>query len=125
MNKTIIYILILSSLAIGGLHFKYESNKLWKITAYCSCEKCCGIFADGITASGKRVFKGIVANNWLEFGTKVEIEGLGIYIVEDRGSKKYFGTKQERRKAIDIYFDTHEEAKRFGVKYLRVKIKEE
>jgi 3D (Asp-Asp-Asp) domain-containing protein len=118
--KIIIYILILSSLVISKL--AYSDNELWKITAYCACEKCCGIYADGITASGKKVSKGIVANNWLEFGTKVKIKGLGNFIVEDRGSKRYFGTKQEKRKAIDVYFNSHEKAKEFGVKYLKVKI---
>jgi len=118
--KTIIYILILSTLIIG--YFIYNNNELWKITAYCSCEKCCGIYADGRFASNKKCYIGGCANNWLKFGTKVKIEGLGIFVVEDRGSKKYFGTKEEKRKVIDIYFDTHIEADRFGKKYLKVKI---
>ncbi len=120
MKHLILTILII--LALGYLYNNNPTKDLWRITAYCGCEKCCGKYADGITASGKKVKVGFVANNWLPFGTKVKIEGLGIYIVEDRGSKKYFGTKEEKRKALDIYFEEHEEAKRFGVKYLRVKI---
>jgi len=95
---------------------------LWKVTAYCACKICCLKYANGITASGKKVKVGIVANNWLKFATKVNIEGLGGFIVEDRGSIAYFGTKEERRKAIDIYFDKHEEAKEFGVQYLKVEV---
>jgi 3D (Asp-Asp-Asp) domain-containing protein len=44
-----------------------------------------------ITATGKTLQDGMIANNFLEFGTKVYIEGLGLKTVEDRGSKKYFG----------------------------------
>lgn len=121
MKKLIVYILILSALMLGGFFYN-EYNKLWKITAYCSCKICCGIYADKITASGESVRLGIIANNWLEFGSRVKIEGLGIYTVKDRGSEKYFGTKKEKRKAIDVYFNTHKEAEDFGVKYLRVKI---
>ncbi|MBP3905816.1 MAG: 3D domain-containing protein [Peptostreptococcaceae bacterium] len=43
-----------------------------------------------ITATGKTLGDGMIANNFLEFGTKVYIEGLGLKTVEDRGSKKYF-----------------------------------
>lgn len=43
-----------------------------------------------ITATGKTLEGGMIANNFLEFGTKVYIEGLGLKTVEDRGSKKYF-----------------------------------
>jgi len=98
------------------------SQDLWKISAYCSCKICCKKYADGITASGKQVKQGMVACNWLNFGTVLYIEGLGVYTVEDRGNVKYFGTKKEQRKSLDIYFDTHEEATNFGVKYKKVEI---
>lgn len=99
------------------------NENIWRVSGYCSCKICCKQYANGITASGKKVKVGIVANNWLKFGTKVNIEGLGGLIVEDRGSIAYFGTKAERRKAIDIYFDKHEEAKEFGVQYLEVEVR--
>ncbi len=97
-------------------------TSIWKVTSYCQCPKCCGKFSDGITASGKKVKVGMVANNWLPFGTKVFIKGLGEFTVEDRGNKKYFGTKEEKRKTIDVYFNSHKEAKEFGVKFLKVKV---
>lgn len=42
----------------------------------------------------------------LEMGTKVEIGGI-VYTVEDTG-------ESATGNVIDIYFDTHEEAVRFG-----------
>ena len=85
----------------------------YKITAYCACARCCGK-TDGITASGTKVQAGrtIAAPKNFPFGTKLMINGH-IYTVEDRGS-----AIQGNR--IDIYFNTHEEALQWGVKYLEV-----
>jgi len=93
----------------------------WKVTAYCGCEKCCGKWSDGYFASGKKVYVGGVAINWLPFGTKVLIDGKE-YTVEDRGAKSIFGSKNDHKKAVDIYFDSHQEALNFGVKRLKVEI---
>ena len=90
-----------------------ESLGVYKITAYCSCAKCCGK-TDGITASGTKVKAGrtIAAPKNFPFGTKIMINGH-IYTVEDRG-----GAIKGNR--IDIYFDTHEEALKFGVKNIEI-----
>ena len=92
---------------------KYTSLGTYKITAYCGCAKCCGK-TDGITASGTHVKAGrtVAAPPELAFGTKLKINGH-IYTVEDRGGAI-------KGKRIDIYFDTHEEALQFGVKYYEV-----
>ena len=45
-----------------------------------------------ITATGKTLQNGMIANNHLDFGTNVYIEGEGMKVVEDRGSDKYFST---------------------------------
>lgn len=42
-----------------------------------------------ITASGKIVKDGIVANNCLPFGTKIEVDGLGVFEVQDRMNSRY------------------------------------
>ena len=34
------------------------------VTAYCSCQKCCGRSARGLTASGKHVSRGMIAADW-------------------------------------------------------------
>lgn len=85
----------------------------FKITGYCSCEKCCGK-TDGITASGKHVQANhtIAAPSNFPFGTKLMIDDK-IYIVEDRG-----GAIKDNK--LDIYFNTHKEALDFGVQYKKV-----
>lgn len=65
-----------------------------------------------ITASGSHVRDGIVAANFLRFGTKVRfptLYGDKIFIVEDRMNSRY-----EYR--LDIWMETREEAKQFGIK---------
>lgn len=64
-----------------------------------------------ITASNKKVRDGIIAANFLAFGTKVqipEIFGDKVFTVEDRMAKKH-GDK------IDIWFSERRLAKRFGI----------
>ena len=87
------------------------------VTAYCGCEKCCGQYADGITASGAPARFGVVAApEWLPFGTKLKIEGFDtVFTVEDRG-----GAIKGNR--LDIWFPSHEEAKKFGRQGLFVEI---
>lgn len=100
---------------------KEGTSGIWKVTAYCGCKICCGK-TDGITASGrKETANHTVACNWLLFGTRIKIDDR-IYTVEDRGAKSLFGTKSNPIKHIDIFFNTHQEARKFGVKYLPVEI---
>jgi len=71
-----------------------------------------------ITASGNYVRFGVVAANFLPFGTKIrlpKIFGDQIFIVEDRLHENY----SDR---IDIWFPTKEKALRFGVKISEVEI---
>ena len=93
----------------------------WEITAYCPCEKCCGRFADGITASGVNVkdFYGllIAAPPEYPFGTIMDVPGYGIATVQDRGGA-IKGNK------LDVFFPTHQEALEWGRQYLKVKIYE-
>ena len=85
-----------------------------KLTAYCSCEKCCGKWSKyNKTASGTTPKQGrTVACNSLDFGTKIMINGEE-YIVEDTGNMK-------SDNHIDIYFSSHEEALKFGVQNAEV-----
>lgn len=79
-----------------------------------------------ITASGKNVRPGIVAANWLPLGTKVRIvdlttgspvtyEGHSVFTVEDRMHPKNDGK-------MDIWFQTREEAIKFGLRKMRVEV---
>ena len=86
----------------------------YKLTAYCACKKCCGK-TDGITASGVKAVEGITVaadTRVLPFGTKVLIDGHE-YTVQDKGGA-IKGNK------IDIYFEDHMTAKKFGVQYKEV-----
>lgn len=65
-----------------------------------------------ITAFGIRVHDGVVAANFLAFGTRVRFPELyqdKIFTVEDRMSNEY-----EHR--VDIWFPTRHEALQFGVR---------
>lgn len=99
---------------------KEESSNLvslgkFKLTAYCSCSKCCGKWAGSPTASGvmPRANHTIAVDTGvIPFGTKVIINGKS-YVAEDTGSA-IKGNK------IDVYFDSHSKALNFGVKYAEV-----
>lgn len=74
-----------------------------------------------ITASGKTTKDGIIANNYLPFGTKVkipELYGEKVFVVEDRMNWR----KSDYH--IDIWFPTYKEAKNFGVKKTTIEILE-
>ena len=81
---------------------KYLGN--FRLTAYCACASCCGV-STGITASGTVATQGrTVAMYGVPFGTKLLINGT-VYTVEDRGTA--YGH-------VDIFFNSHEDALRFG-----------
>lgn len=64
------------------------------------------------TASGKNVKDGIVAANFLPFGTRIQIPsvyGDKIFIVEDRMNKRYTDR-------VDVWHPDRESAKNFGIK---------
>ena len=90
-------------------------TRIFKVTAYCSCAKCCGKVT-GRTASGTHAVAGqtVAASGQFAFGTKLNINGQE-YTVEDRG-----GAIQGNR--IDIYMNSHAEAVAWGVKYLPVQV---
>ena len=94
---------------------KNSSVKIFKVTAYCSCAKCCGK-STGRTASGTKATAGrtVAASSQYKFGTKLSINGK-TYVVEDRG-----GAIKGNR--IDIYMSSHSQALAWGVKYLPVKV---
>ncbi len=91
------------------------TTKIFKVTAYCSCARCCGK-TTGRTASGTKATAGhtVAASGQFSFGTKLMINGQE-YTVEDRG-----GAIQGNR--IDIYMNSHVEAVAWGVKYLPVQV---
>lgn len=90
---------------------------LVEATAYCSCDKCCGEYADGITASGTTATQGrtiAVDPRHIPLGASVIINGMK-YIAEDIG-----GAIKGNR--IDIYFDSHEDALKWGRQQIKVEV---
>lgn len=81
-----------------------------EVTHYCACKKCCGENAQGITASGKKVARGMVAmSSHYPFGTQIKINGV-MYTVEDRGGSEI----ENDISRVDIYVPDHQEALRLG-----------
>ncbi len=103
------------------------SEVLWgnaRVTAYCSCELCCGEWAKNrpidpdtgeqivIGAAGRELHAGVsvAAPSSIPLGTEIRIDGLNLpqdtYVVDDRlaswAVEKFDGC------VIDIYFDSHE-----------------
>lgn len=99
-------------------HSTGGTTKIFKVTAYCSCAKCCGGHASGYTSSGTKATAGrtVAASGQFSYGTKLLINGKE-YTVEDRGG----AVKGDK---IDIYMNSHAEALAWGVKYLPVQVSE-
>ena len=93
-----------------------------RVTAYCPCPKCCGEYSDGITANGHKIYQGdrfVAADKRYPFGTEMIIPGYksgDVVKVIDRG-----GAIQGNR--LDVFFNTHQEALQWGVRYLDVEIR--
>ena len=86
-------------------------------TAYCPCVKCCGKWSDGITASGVKAKANhtiAVDRKVIPLGTRIIYNGIE-YVAEDTGSA-IKGNK------IDIYFDSHEEALKFGKQRVEIEV---
>ena len=105
-----------------------ESSDEWRtirmrVTGYCPCSKCCGEFADGITANGHKIRPGdtfVAADKRYSFGTEMVIEGYSngqTVKVLDRGGAI-------RGNKLDAFFHTHQEALEWGVRYIDVKVRD-
>ena len=99
-----------------------EWQTVWmRVTAYCPCPKCCGKSADGQTACGYKIRPGdtfVAADKKYQFGTEVIVPGYNNeepVAVLDRGGAI-------RGNRLDVFFDSHQQAREWGVKYLEVKV---
>lgn len=98
----------------------------FKLTAYCSCQKCCGSYALNrpVDESGNEIVYGSIGVRLeagvsiavdprvIPYGTQVVIDGH-TYTAHDTGGN----IKGSR---IDVYFDDHQEAWDFGTQYAEV-----
>ena len=121
----------------NGRDYRKGFQRTMEVTGYDSCKKCCNwkrtwlcrtVVASGpsagkpkrvgITASGTKAEKGTIAADTSQypFGTVMYVPGYGYGRVEDRGTAIKGSSK------IDIYFNKHKEALRWGRHNLTVKI---
>ncbi len=138
----VVLLSVFSAICMGNWLKKYLASEnengdtVYEVTGYCNCGKCCGWTRDkngrpvynygsmkgkpkiiGRTSTGTTARRGTIAADpkVLKMGTKLEIPGYGQGVVEDVG-----GAIKGRH--IDLWFPTHEEAKKWGKQYLRIKI---
>ncbi|MRR15632.1 MAG: hypothetical protein EG826_04140 [Deltaproteobacteria bacterium] len=112
---TRINLLVARVVLLGVCILCISSGTLWaeetiSVTAYTLTE--C-YHNKGKTASGEMVRTGIVAvspdleRKGFKLGTRIEISGMGTYIVKDRTSRKNRGN-------VDIYMPSYKQAIKFG-----------
>lgn len=83
------------------------------VTAYCSCEKCCG-HTHGITKSGQHVVSNYtMACDPARLHEIVYLEGIGYRHCTDTGGRRIRGRR------LDMYIFSHDEAIRFGVQRVK------
>lgn len=94
-----------------------------EVTAYCSCRKCCGSHARGMTASGKPVTynngKFVAADTKVfRYGSKLRIPGYDdekpVEVIDRGGAIKGYH--------IDVFMPTHQDAVNWGKKKLSVTV---
>ena len=114
-----------------------QDPSLVLVTGYCNCGECCswerswfGMGAPvhaagpqkgkpkavGVTASGTTATNGTIAADVkvYPFGTRLFVPGYGTGTVEDVGGSI-------RGRHVDIWFPTHEQARRWGARWLKVR----
>lgn len=99
--------------------FSVKTRKAW-ITAYSSTPDQTDD-TPFTTASGSHVRDGIVATNFLPFGTRVRIPGLfgeKVFVVEDRMHARM-------KNGMDVWMPTREQAITFGSAYADIEIVDE
>ena len=116
----------LIALLTSDVEIKSEPDN-WKrvhmlVTGYCPCSKCCGSYADGITASNHSIQPGdvfVAADSRYAFGTEMVIPGYNsgqsVEVLDRGGAIK--------GNHIDLFFHTHQEALEWGLQHLDVLVK--
>jgi 3D (Asp-Asp-Asp) domain-containing protein len=107
---------------LSALALPFNENSIERIFVLVTGYSSCPTETDDtpfITAAGTLVRDGVVANNFLPFGTKIRIPAIfgdKIFTVEDRlnWSKGNY--------LVDVWFENKEEALSFGVKKTYIEI---
>lgn len=116
--------LIQSSVAPAIPAIAVTRRQIWmEVTAYCSCTKCCGPHANGMTASGLPVTYNLgrfaaADSSVLPLGTGISVpgyhDGKPVPVIDRGGAIK--GSK------LDVFFPTHERALQWGRRWVLVTI---
>ena len=117
MTLIILFIMILSVLFAGGSQERQADLGVWRLTGYCNCYECCGIYAGGPTASGVMPVEGrtvaihetTMEAYGLQFGDRLMIRNH-IYTLEDHGGSEMGGSNGG--KCVDIYVEEHNDCYR-------------
>lgn len=94
--------------AVGAYRYVGECT----VTYYCPCEKCCGQWADGLTATGLPAGPGIVA-------VDPEVVPLGSTVIID-GQKYLAADTGVRGKHVDVCLEDHAATVEAGVRTAEV-----
>ena len=93
-----------------------------RVTGYCPCPICCGRLAQGRTANGHVIRQGerfVAADKKYPFGTEIIVPHYNnekpIKVIDRGGAIK--------GNCLDLFFDKHTNAAKWGVRYLDVKVK--
>ena len=118
----IVGVMISAALIVVCTGQESPRSTVYLVTAYCPCEKCCGRWADGLTASGRPVTshggRFVAGPPELPFGTLVRVPGYAggdAVPVLDRGGRI-------TGRQLDVFFPTHQEALAWGRRALAVEI---
>jgi len=123
VRKSVTVLFVGMFMFLSSMFFVNNLNaEVFKATAYCSCEKCCDKDPSdkwyGITATGKKARWGTVAvdKRVIKLGSTLRIKGFPntIFRAEDVGGAI-------KGKHIDVWFPSHREALKFGVRNINVK----
>jgi len=118
-TSQIVLVGTLREVSRGGENIRFVKAFEMRSTAYCPCTKCCGPNAKGITAMGIPAKPGVIAVDpkVIPLGTRVYVDGYGYALAADMGS----AIKGNR---IDVFYETHEEALRYGMRNVKVYVLE-
>jgi 3D (Asp-Asp-Asp) domain-containing protein len=96
-----------------------------KVTAYEPSKVSCGASADGKTSIGQSawIMDGVATDpRAIPYGTYCMVPGVGGRVVDDTGSAMRSSWRKRGQYHVDVRVRTVSEARRWGVKYLDVKL---
>ena len=120
-------ILIINEVEAKEIRIELDEWLTGEFTAYNPTQSQCDS-TPRITASQKQIKEGMIAcPSKYKFGTKIEIEGLGVYTCEDRMNIRYDCFRQkggckEEKFYFDIVLEDYNKAINFGRQSLKFKL---